>query len=205
MQRLVVRLAAVLVGCLAIPASLQVQDATEYINRGDGWRIRGEYAKAIVNYGKAEKLLDSTDVDDAITLADLCCNRGNAYHCLGEYDLAIDDYNHALVFNPGYVLAYERRGLAWFEKGDYDKALADENQALAIDEKDINAYVNRGNISFKKGQYENARVDYQQAVDIITVNDEALKRRASSPRRSRIPFSPSLAMGWAMSGPKLGN
>ena len=71
-------------------------------------------------------------------MADLCCNRGRAYHCLGEYDKAIEDYNRALVFNPGYVLAYDQcRGLSWFEKGDYDKAMADENQALAIDEKDI--------------------------------------------------------------------
>ena len=197
MQRLFLTFAAVLVGCIAFPAGLRAQDAIEYMSRGDAWSNRGEYDRGIANYDKAEKLLDSTDIDNAVTLADLCCNRGKAYHSKGEYDKAIDDYNRALVLNPGYSLAYERRGVAWFEKGDYDKAIADENQALAIDDKDINAYVNRGNISFKKAEFDNARLDYQQAINILAVSDakRALTGQATAGKLNPLSAEPYYGLG----------
>ena len=203
MQRLFLFLAMVLLGCLAIPADLQAQDAAqganrgkdapasekpkvpitgdaaEYINRGNAWCVRGEYEKGIANYNQAERLLDPDDADDAINLAGIYCNRGRAWRLKGDYDKAIADFNKALANNPGWALAYDGRGAAWFEKGEYDKAIADNNQALAIDNLDFTAFANLGDVWEKKGDYKQARDNYDEALKINSGYSDAYFGRAN--------------------------
>ena len=60
-------------------------------------------------------------------------NRGVAYHELGEYQLAIQDFNKAIQLDPNYALAYHHRGNAYRELGIKGKAYADKMQACYLD------------------------------------------------------------------------
>jgi tetratricopeptide (TPR) repeat protein len=45
-------------------------------------------------------------------------SRGNGHFSKKDYDRAIADYSEAVKLDPGYVRAYQNRGLAHAAKGD---------------------------------------------------------------------------------------
>ena len=59
-------------------------------------------------------------------------NRGVAYYRLGEYELAIADYNAALERSPASADFVKNRGLAYEQMGDLEKALADFRTFLSL-------------------------------------------------------------------------
>ena len=59
--------------------------------------------------------------------------RAGAYHALGEFDKAIEDYNEANRLEPTNVWVLISRGSTWFDKGDLEKALADYGEAIQLD------------------------------------------------------------------------
>src|SRR6516225_4524028 len=61
--------------------------AEAFNNRGVGYRLKGDYNRAIADYDQAIKLKPS---------AEGYFNRGNAQLGKGHYDRAIDDYNQAI-------------------------------------------------------------------------------------------------------------
>jgi len=69
--------------------------------------------------------------------------RGNDWADAGKLDLAIADYNAALVINPMLAAALADRGVAWARKGDYDRAIADYDAALRIIPRDAKTRKNR--------------------------------------------------------------
>ena len=83
--------------------------------RGDSWYAKGEYDKAISDYGEAIRL-DST-------IAYLFGRRRNAWRRL------------AAAFGVWVELAYlfGRRGNAWYETNDFDAAIRDFNEAIRLD------------------------------------------------------------------------
>ena len=50
-----------------------------------------------------------------------------------EYDLAISDFNKALLLNPNDARALGLRGLIWEKKNDSKRALADLEKAIQLD------------------------------------------------------------------------
>ena len=114
MQRLVLSLTVVFLGCLAIPATLSAQTAADYNNQGVDWYNKGEYDKAIADYNKALSL----DPNHASTYL----NRGCVWDDKGEYDKAIADYSEAIRLKPSDAIAYGNRGNTWNKKGEYDTA-----------------------------------------------------------------------------------
>ena len=69
--------------------------------------------------------------------------RGNDWADAGELDLAIADYNAALIINPMLAAALADRGVAWARKGEYDRAIADYDAALRIIPRDERTKKNR--------------------------------------------------------------
>jgi tetratricopeptide (TPR) repeat protein len=59
-------------------------------------------------------------------------NRGNAYYYLGEYALALADYNRAIGKGSRQKVMYENRALAYYQLKEYDNAWADVNKAEAL-------------------------------------------------------------------------
>ena len=122
MQRLVVCLFVVFLGCFAFPGNLNAQDVEEYFNRGADLYEKGEYDKAIDAFNQALRLLDP---NDNAHVAAANYNRGTAYEKKREFDKAIADYSEAIRLNPNLAQAYLNRGNTWEGKGEYDKAIAD--------------------------------------------------------------------------------
>ena len=60
-------------------------------------------------------------------------NRGLAYANIGEYQLAIRDYDKVIELDPEHAEAYCFRGLAYDNLGDYRQAIGDYDKAIESD------------------------------------------------------------------------
>ncbi len=127
--------------------------------RGNAYRAKGDYDRAIADYDQTIKLE---------TECDACTyhNRGLAYHHKGDYDRAIADYDQAIQLQADHACAYNNRGDAYAHKGDYDRAIADYDQAIQLQADDACAYNNRGIAYAKKGDYDQAIVDFDRAIQL---------------------------------------
>ena len=89
-------------------SSNQIHDLA-YYSRGMAHFEKGEYDRAIADYGKAIELgLDGAVIYD---------NRGDAYFNKQEYDRAIEDYGRAIEIDPNLASAYNGRGFAYLREG----------------------------------------------------------------------------------------
>ena len=132
MRSVFLSLAVAVLGCRAIPANVNGEDAKDYINRGNAWRDQGEHDKAITAFTEAIRLAPHE--------AAAYFNRGLAWSGKHEYDKAIADYDEALRLNPSFYQVYVNRGIAWGKKGEYGKAIADYSQTPLIKPMDTYAY-----------------------------------------------------------------
>ena len=65
-------------------------------------------------------------------LAEAYFNRGVAYHALGQYQRAIQDYDQALRLNSAFADAYLNRGKAYEALGQPQRAWEDFRQAQQL-------------------------------------------------------------------------
>ena len=163
--------------------------AVEYYNRGIEYKHKGDFDRAIADYGEAIRLdpgyqhayvnrglaYDAKgDVDRAIadyTEAirldpkdkDPYTNRGGAYHAKGDLDRAIADHSEAIRLDPTFAAAYVNRGNAYRAKDDLDRAIADYDQAIRLDPKKLSAYLSRGRANLYAGALATALADFEQA------------------------------------------
>jgi len=93
-------------------------DFLKYAGLGDEYRLKGDYGKAIFYYDQAINLIP--DYGDFIYN-----NRGLTYLKMGNYQRAIEDFNHALKLNPSDGLIYNNRGVAYHGINDFQRAYAD--------------------------------------------------------------------------------
>ncbi|MEH2332133.1 tetratricopeptide repeat protein [Nostoc sp.] len=85
---------------------------------------------------------------------------------LGNYEGAVEDFNHIIELEPQNALAYNRRGDAYYRLGDYEQAQADSSQAILLNPQDANAYFDRGFAFSELGKYKEAIADYTQAIKL---------------------------------------
>ncbi len=108
-------------------------------------------------------------INQAIDLAPRAAwygNRGNIYINQQKYELALADYNKAILLNPNLAGAYYNRGVLYRLQEKYDLALADWNKAIKINPNLAQAYYNRGLLYHNQQKYELALADYNKAIDI---------------------------------------
>ena len=98
-------------------------------------------------------------------------NRGTAYHDLGLYGLAIEDYDRAIALDPAFAAAFNNRGAVYPRLGRPRAAITDYDQAIAINPKFARAYANRANSYFYVRDFARAGADYGVSWRLGTIAD----------------------------------
>ena len=104
-------------------------------------------------------------------------NRGVVYKFRGEYDHALEDYNQAILLNPGFASAYNNRGVIHRLGGDYDRAIKDYDQAIWLDSTIPAVFYNRAIAYSEKQDYERAIADFEVVLRFNAKNALALYGR----------------------------
>jgi len=94
-------------------------------------------------------------------------NRGNVYGKeMGRLDVALENFNKSIEYDPSYENAYSNRGIVYCMQGKFDLAIEDFNKALAIKPKYVEALQNRGIAFAQTGRYEQAIADFTAVMNI---------------------------------------
>ena len=161
------------------------EDAKTYNTRGDAYLRKGEYDRAIEDYGKAIKL--------DCKYAEAYHGRGLAYYYgIDEEDKAIADYTEAIQLYPAFegrrAEALRDRGTVYENKetiDGYSKAIADYEWAsrcgrLYCSEIECDIYFKRGKLYAGDGNYDSAIADMSTIIqldDSISADyDEGFRR-----------------------------
>lgn len=146
-----------------------------YYNRGNAWKSKGKYNKAIADYTKAIEI-DPNFADSYYNRALAWKSKGRWYYKRAAADFkksaranrmaSIATLTKIIEMTPNDPKFYYERGIIWKKIGDYDKALADYTKAIEIDPNYTNAYNSRGHVWYAKGDYAKAITEYTQAIDI---------------------------------------
>jgi tetratricopeptide (TPR) repeat protein len=158
-------------GCSAvIRAARDKSDklAEAFNNRGVGYRLKGDYDRAIADYNQAIKL--------NAKFASAYNNRGVAYDKKGDYDRAILDYDQAIKLRPS-AEGYFNRGNAQLGKAHYDRAIDDYNQAIKLKADFAAAFDNRCWARAVVGILKQALADCNEALRLMPNNTATLDSR----------------------------
>ena len=90
--------------------------------------------------------------------------RAIAYAELGEFDLAIEDFNRAISMSPKNAGFYVNRGIAHSINDEDDLAIQDFDTAISIDPGMDEAYSARGILHVSKEDYRLALFDFSRAI-----------------------------------------
>ena len=91
--------------------------------------------------------------------------RAAAYEHVGEYRLAISDYDMVISLEPTATSFY-RRGCVYEKLGEYGKAIADLTKAIERAPRYLRAYSVRGDIHRLRNQYDQAIRDYGTVITL---------------------------------------
>jgi tetratricopeptide (TPR) repeat protein len=149
--------------------------ADAYLSRGNMYRHKAQYDRALSDYNAALKL----NPDSAATFT----SRGNAWRGKKELGRALADHSEAIRLNPKYSTAYNNRGNVWRDKHEFERAIADYDQAIAFNDHYAMAYYNRANTRLDAGDKDSAVADYKRALELdptLTEAADALKEFADT-------------------------
>ena len=107
------------------PSRSNPKTPTYYDNRGNVWRDRGRFDRAVEDYDKAIALSPS--------FAFAFYNRSQAHYLAGRFTEALADAGKAAALNENSAAALSLRGLIHEKLGARDAAIADLRRAAALD------------------------------------------------------------------------
>lgn len=154
--------------------------ANAFNNRGLALVQKGDFDRAIADYGEAIRLKS----DDAFFH-----NRGLAWEAKFKsvpsfvdetfpegrrnseerkkaLDNAISDYTEAIRLDPKADDSYHNRGQVWAFRRDYDRAMADYDAAIRINPRSIVTYLERGLTWMVKRDYDRAIADFTETIKL---------------------------------------
>jgi tetratricopeptide (TPR) repeat protein len=91
-------------------------------------------------------------------------NRGLTYDEMGQFDLAIIDFDRAIALDPSDHQAYTNRGMLYGKIGRFDKAIADLEKAITLDPLHAEAYNNLGIAYAKAGLPDKALEQFNKTI-----------------------------------------
>lgn len=94
--------------------------------------------------------------------------RALAYKRVGQYDLALADYDQVLALDPDAAEVYVNRGAVYMVMKNYASALADYNRAIELAPDLWQAYYNRANAHEKLGNSKQTNDDLIMSVRLKT-------------------------------------
>ena len=100
------------------------RDAFAFYNRGNNYRVKGDFTRALADYDEAIRL--NRRYSAAFD------NRGVTHFRLGDLDRAMLDFNTAIEIEPNNPNAHMNRGNLFEAEHEYDRAIADYNLALKV-------------------------------------------------------------------------
>jgi len=100
-------------------------------------------------------------------------NRGIEHARVGEYEVAISEYNKALELNSNNADVYYDLGLAYEALRQYEEAIAYYKKAIEVNPNYAHAYRALGGIYGLTGQFEEAKASFEKAVAIDSNYAEA--------------------------------
>lgn len=92
---------------------------------------------------------------------------------------AINQLDTAIMINPKYADAYQRRGYIKFSMKNYPAAEVDFKKALEINPTEAVAHNNYGNLLFNQNRFDEAKVQFEQAIRYNPRYAHALNNLAS--------------------------
>jgi superkiller protein 3 len=184
-------------------------DVSALGNRGIGFRIAGDYARAIADFDAAIRLKPG--------IAGYYLERALALDARGDHRLALADFDEALSHDPTLVQAHFGRAVALEATGQRDLSAVSISNAMRLDRNmvgalfmqrayelkaarhhdeaisafgkaiDINAdwplaYCGRGAAFDDQGKAENAIADYQKCLE-FSANTELVRQRQQEARQ----------------------
>ena len=139
------------------------------VSDGNAAMVVGDHQAAIAHYTRA---IDSGQLSRE-GLAFVFHNRGVAFHELGDFHRAIQDYDTGLRYQPADAyIDYTNRGRAYFELNEYRRAINDFNTALSLNPGFAEAHFERGRAYAAMGDTQSAAQDFSQARALDPGNPE---------------------------------
>lgn len=111
--------------------------------------------------------------------------RGLMHTRLGEYTLALADFENAVELDPKFPWAIAYRAEIHRLMGHYDKALTDCNRAMELQPNLAWVIASRGNIYRSMKRYEEALADFNQAIELDPSYAWAVSHRGETYRLMR--------------------
>ena len=130
-------------------------------SRGNGYLDLGKYQDAITDYSQIIQLSLETEIFSVYN------NRGICYRAIGEFNLAMDDFDEAIRINNSYRDAYNNRGMVLADLGKHKEAISDYNVAIKLDKTYWYAYNNRAMSYWELGDIEKAKEDYEIVSELV--------------------------------------
>jgi tetratricopeptide (TPR) repeat protein len=159
----------------AIKNGIQQRDAriSAHAQRGKLYLMERNYSDAIPDF--TEVVREGAAGWEIYTL------RGQSYDLLGQWDLALSDYNSAISHGADGIV-YEYRGRVLFELGQYEAAVADYTKLLSVApySQSWKLYESRGDAYVACRAIIRAGEDYKSALRLLHVAEIELTGRVSS-------------------------
>ena len=92
-------------------------------------------------------------------------NLGLAYYSISKFDLAIYEYNKAILVEQNESSYYNNRGMAEYKINNFTSALIDFNRVLDLKPYFLDAWGNRGMTKIKLNDFEGAIKDLTKAIN----------------------------------------
>jgi tetratricopeptide (TPR) repeat protein len=157
---------------MSMPDDILIQTNLVYNELALRFASKGEYDQAIALFTKV--LTTEQNLSRGLVEVDyrFYLNRGDCYRALDKIQLALDDYNSALVMSPldwqirtRKSLIHYMRASSAFNIGSYSEAEENLNDAIENNPKVSEYYMIRGKARYFLGKFQGAYSDFASALE----------------------------------------
>ena len=121
--------------------------------------------------GEAKDLVTASDESDASKRAHVRMELASGYFERGQMTTALDQVKLAIIANPGFVEAFNLRGLIYANLGDERLAEDSFRRALQLNARDADTLQNFGFFLCQKKRYPEANTLFDQALAVPQYRD----------------------------------